>query len=67
MQDNIHTLAISLFSITTPNEGLQEKYFLYKEYLDKFLDHKDIWYQILGKDKKTRILVLNQNNDELRA
>lgn len=32
-----------------------------------FLKHEDIWYTILGREKPTRILLLNQNSDELRA
>ncbi len=29
--------------------------------------HQDVWYTLLGKNGRTRILILNQNNDELRA
>ena len=32
-----------------------------------FLKHEDIWYSLLGWEKPTRILLLNQNSDELRA
>lgn len=31
------------------------------------LKHEDIWYSLLGREKPTRILLLNQNSDELRA
>ncbi len=31
------------------------------------LKNEDIWYTILGRDGPTRILLLNQNSDELRA
>lgn len=29
--------------------------------------NKEIWYTLLGKNGPTRILLLNQNSDELRA
>jgi hypothetical protein len=31
------------------------------------LKNEDIWYRVLGRDGPTRILLLNQNSDELRA
>lgn len=34
---------------------------------ENFIRNKDIWYFIAGKDRPTRILLLNQNSDELRA
>ncbi|MCB9806331.1 DUF4012 domain-containing protein [Candidatus Peribacteria bacterium] len=34
---------------------------------NNFLKYKDVWYTILGKKGPTRILLLNQNSDELRA
>lgn len=34
---------------------------------DNFLKNEDIWYTVLGREKPTRILLLNQNSDELRA
>jgi hypothetical protein len=34
---------------------------------DNFLKNEDIWYTILGREGPTRILLLNQNSDELRA
>ena len=36
-------------------------------HLDSFIQNKSIWYTILGREKPTRILLLNQNSDELRA
>lgn len=35
--------------------------------LGTFISHQSLWYDILGKNKPTRILLLNQNSDELRA
>lgn len=35
--------------------------------LHSFITHRDMWYAILGKNGPTRILLLNQNSDELRA
>ena len=35
--------------------------------LDALLRDQETWYRLLGKDGPTRILVLNQNSDELRA
>ncbi len=66
-QKDIDTLARSLFSIVTPDTKITEEYTRYKQYLDAFLRHKEIWYTLLGKNGPTRILILNQNNDELRA
>lgn len=66
-KENITTLANSLFRIVPPEKWLQQKYTYYLEYLDAFLRNKKIWYDLLGKSRPTRILVLNQNNDELRA
>lgn len=35
--------------------------------LDSFVANRDIWYTLLGKKGLTRMLLLNQNSDELRA
>jgi len=35
--------------------------------LETFLKYKKIWYDLLGQSGPTKILILNQNNDELRA
>lgn len=66
-KESIETLATSLFNIAPPEASLQKKYTRYLTYLDTFLKHKKIWYDLLGKTRPTRILILNQNNDELRA
>lgn len=34
---------------------------------DNFLKNKNVWYTLAGKEKPARILLLNQNSDELRA
>lgn len=34
---------------------------------ENLLKHEATWYEILGKNRPTRILLLNQNSDELRA
>lgn len=66
-KESIETLAISVFRIAPPAQSIQIEYAHYLTYLDTFLKHKKIWYNLLGKTKPTRILILNQNNDELRA
>jgi hypothetical protein len=35
--------------------------------LTALIDHHDIWYDLAGRNRTTRILLLNQNSDELRA
>lgn len=66
-QESIDTLAQSLFALVTPDQWIKDTYTKYKNYLDAILRHQDVWYDILGKNGRTRILILNQNNDELRA
>lgn len=66
-KENIETLVASLSKIAPPEIALQKKYTQYLHHLDAFLKHKNIWYALLGKTRSTRILILNQNNDELRA
>ena len=34
---------------------------------NNFLKNENIWYTVLGREEPTRILLLNQNSDELRA
>lgn len=38
-----------------------------KKSFESFIAHQDIWYALLGKNGPIRILLLNQNSDELRA
>ncbi len=66
-EEGLRTLAESLFQITPPDQYVREYYERSIAYLSSFLSHRDIWYDLLGKTHPTRILVLNQNNDELRA
>lgn len=66
-EKSLQILATSLFSVVRPDAQLEKKYNQSMGYLKSFLDHKKIWYDLLGKTRPTRILVLNQNNDELRA
>jgi Protein of unknown function (DUF4012) len=64
---SIETLTVSLFKITPPNQYIQTQSRYYLRHLSSFLAHKKVWYDLLGKTRLTRILILNQNNDELRA
>lgn len=66
-RDSVSTISTSLFSVIPPRPGLIDKYEKYNTYLTSFLRHKEIWYDLLGKNGPTKILILNQNNDELRA
>lgn len=65
IQSDVHDIRSQLIHITQNNNpaGLSD----IVHHLDEFLKHKNIWYTILGKEKPTRILLLNQNSDELRA
>ncbi len=66
-KENIKSLADSIFKIVPPSQQLQKQYTKYFEHLSAFLRHKKIWYSLLGETRPTQILILNQNNDELRA
>lgn len=66
-KESVQTLATSLFAITQPNIHMQERYTWYIRQLSAFLSYKEVWYDLLGENRPTKILILNQNNDELRA
>ncbi len=65
LQGDIHDVRAQLVHITHDENpaGISD----IVNHLDSFLKNKNIWYSILGKEKPTRILLLNQNSDELRA
>jgi len=66
-EKSLKTLANSLFTIVRPDMLMEKRYNQYMGYLTAFLEHKEAWYDLLSKTRPTRILILNQNNDELRA
>lgn len=64
---NIKTLMNSAEKIAPLESWFQKKYIHYLAIAEAFLKYKKIWYTVLGDSGPTKILVLNQNNDELRA
>lgn len=62
MDSDIRELAMML-QTHAPELGWETPFTLWTN----FLKHEDVWYSLLGREKPTRILLLNQNSDELRA
>ncbi len=65
IQSDMHDIQTQLMHITkNPNPaGISDLV----GHFDGFMKNKNIWYTIFGREKPTRILLLNQNSDELRA
>ena len=64
---NIQSLIDSATKLSLLEKWFSEKYIPYIYRLETFLKYKKIWYDILWQSHPTKILILNQNNDELRA
>lgn len=52
-----------MLSVQAPGFDVGAPFALWKN----ILGHRETWYDLLGKNGPTRILLLNQNSDELRA
>lgn len=65
LQSDIHDIQSQLIHITKDENpaGISD----IVSHIDSLMQNKNVWYTIFGRERPTRILLLNQNSDELRA
>ena len=67
IQERIEDLTLSLQAVSSLNPSFIQSVDHYRQIFATFIAHHALWYEVLGSKAPIRILLLNQNSDELRA